>query len=48
LARLAEAKAELDGGVETVQRTTQGALRLQQFHDPDGNALAVMGTVPTP
>lgn len=36
----------LDGPVETVQTTGAGALRLQQFTDPDGNALAVMGFVP--
>ncbi len=36
----------LDGPVETVQTTDGGALRLQQFTDPDGNALAVIGFVP--
>lgn len=37
-----------DGPVETVQSTAAGDLRLQQFRDPDGNALAVMGTVHKP
>ena len=37
---------KLEGGVETVQTTSAGALKLQQFFDPDGNALAVMGLVP--
>jgi catechol 2,3-dioxygenase-like lactoylglutathione lyase family enzyme len=35
-----------EGSVETVQRTAQGDLKLQQFKDPDGNALAIMGMVP--
>ena len=35
-----------DGPVETVQTGERGDLRLRQFRDPDGNALAVMGTVP--
>jgi methylmalonyl-CoA/ethylmalonyl-CoA epimerase len=46
LARLKAAKVPLDGPVETVQRTVEGELKLQQFSDPDGNALAIIGTVP--
>jgi predicted enzyme related to lactoylglutathione lyase len=44
--KLKQLKLPLDGAVETVQRTSQGSLRLQQFRDPDGNTLAVMGIVP--
>lgn len=44
--RLTELGLPLDGPVETVQITDAGALKLQQFKDPDGNALAVMGFVP--
>ena len=43
--KLQQLKLQLDGPVETVQRTSEGVLRLQQFRDPDGNALAVMGLV---
>jgi methylmalonyl-CoA/ethylmalonyl-CoA epimerase len=46
VARLRQLDLPLDGPVETVQRTAAGSLRLQQFRDPDGNALAVMGLVP--
>lgn len=46
LARLESSGIELEGSVETVQVTEAGALKLQQFLDPDGNALAIMGTVP--
>ncbi|MDO9489591.1 MAG: VOC family protein [Sphingomonadaceae bacterium] len=46
LARLVALGLRLEGGVETVQRTATGELRLQQFVDPDGNALAIMGLVP--
>jgi catechol 2,3-dioxygenase-like lactoylglutathione lyase family enzyme len=31
---------------ETVQRTPTHELKLRAFHDPDGNALALMGLVP--
>lgn len=43
--RLRSAGVTLEGPVETVQRTAAGDLKLQQFVDPDGNALAVMGLV---
>jgi catechol 2,3-dioxygenase-like lactoylglutathione lyase family enzyme len=45
LSRLHGAGARLAGGVETVQSTEAGWLRLQQFEDPDGNMLAIMGIV---
>ena len=45
VASLAAAGVKLEGAVETVQLTAQGDLKLQQFVDPDGNALAVMGFV---
>lgn len=45
---LAALRVPFDGPVETVQSTAAGDLKLQQFRDPDGNALAVMGTVPKP
>lgn len=45
LAQLKVAKVSLEGPVETVQRTRVGDLKLQQFTDPDGNALAIMGLV---
>ena len=44
--KLRSAEVTLDGPVETVQRTASGELRLQQFRDPDGNALAILGTLP--
>lgn len=34
--------------IETVTTTETGKLMLAQFHDPDGNVLAVMGEAPTP
>ena len=34
------------GRAETVQRTETYDLKLRAFHDPDGNALALMGEVP--
>jgi methylmalonyl-CoA/ethylmalonyl-CoA epimerase len=34
------------GPAETLQRTEQGDLMLRIFTDPDGNHLALMGTVP--
>lgn len=46
VARLAARGIRREGSVETVQTTPSGALRLQQFVDPDGNALAIMGLVP--
>lgn len=46
VARLSATPAKLVGPVETVQSTGQGDLKLQQFEDPDGNALALMGLVP--
>lgn len=45
-ARLVALGIPREGGVETVQKSAAGELRLQQFVDPDGNALAIMGTVP--
>ena len=47
VARLRAANVTLEGPVETVQSTAEGDLKLQQFVDPDGNALAVMGLVPS-
>lgn len=44
-ARLAATGVELEGPIETVQSTQQGDLRIQQFRDPDGNVLAIMGLV---
>jgi catechol 2,3-dioxygenase-like lactoylglutathione lyase family enzyme len=44
--RLTALNIPLEGGVETVQTNATGSLKLQQFLDPDGNALAVMGFVP--
>ena len=46
LVRLHGTRATLMGGVETVQSTAAGSLRLQQFEDADGNMLAIMGFVP--
>ena len=46
LARLIAHHVEREGEVETVQSTQSGSLKLQQFNDPDGNALALMGFVP--
>lgn len=46
LAKLRAVRVTFEGPVETVQRTAAGALKLQQFQDPDGNALAIMGVVP--
>ena len=46
LVRLRASEAKLVGGVETVDITPSGALTLQQFEDPDGNMLAIMGVVP--
>jgi catechol 2,3-dioxygenase-like lactoylglutathione lyase family enzyme len=43
--RLEGAEATLVGTVETVQSTPNGMLQLQQFEDPDGNMLAIMGYV---
>jgi catechol 2,3-dioxygenase-like lactoylglutathione lyase family enzyme len=34
------------GAVTVVQRTEKGELKLREFRDPDGNALALMGFVP--
>lgn len=45
LSRLIAAGVDREGPVETVQRTAAGDLRLQQFRDPDGNMLAIIGTV---
>lgn len=45
LSKLIAAGVDREGPVETVQRTAAGDLRLQQFRDPDGNMLAIMGTV---
>jgi methylmalonyl-CoA/ethylmalonyl-CoA epimerase len=46
LVRLQGARANMVGEVETVQNTSSGSLRLQQFEDADGNMLAIMGFVP--
>lgn len=46
LVRLKASGVTLEGPVETVQRTAGGELKLQQFKDPDGNSLAIMGLVP--
>lgn len=46
LVRLQGTRAKLARGVETVQSTAAGSLRLQQFEDADGNMLAIMGFVP--
>lgn len=46
LEHIRQAGVTLVGPVEAVQSTTEGVLRLQQFEDPDGNMLAIMGTVP--
>lgn len=35
-----------EGAATVVQRTEQGELKLREFRDPDGNALALMGFVP--
>jgi catechol 2,3-dioxygenase-like lactoylglutathione lyase family enzyme len=45
--RLQRMRATLIGAAETVQMTSSGSLRLQQFEDPDGNMLAIMGFVPS-
>lgn len=45
LSRLRAANTPLVGQVETVDSTRDGYLRLQQFTDPDGNMLAIMGFV---
>ena len=34
------------GPASVVQRTDKGELKLREFRDPDGNALALMGFVP--
>ena len=34
------------GGVNVLQRTEKGDLKLREFKDPDGNSLALMGLVP--
>jgi catechol-2,3-dioxygenase len=44
--RLHASGAVLVGPVETVQTSASGELKLQQFEDPDGNMLAIMGMVP--
>lgn len=43
--RLISAQIELDGPIETVQRSVSGELKIQQFRDLDGNALALIGMV---
>lgn len=43
--RLVGTGVELEGPIETVQSTPEGDLRIQQFRDPDGNVLAIMGLV---
>jgi methylmalonyl-CoA/ethylmalonyl-CoA epimerase len=45
LARLHASGVKLVGEVESVQKTQAGILKLQQFEDPDGNMLAIMGIV---
>lgn len=44
-ARLVATGVELEGPIETVQSTQDGNLCIQQFRDPDGNVLAIMGLV---
>jgi len=39
------AEVELDGPIETVQKSASGELKIQQFRDLDGNALALIGLV---
>ena len=46
IARLEALGVSFAGPLETVQRGPRGDLKLRQFADPDGNALAVMGVVP--
>lgn len=46
LVRLRMSGARLVGGVERVDVTLAGTLTLQQFEDPDGNMLEIMGVVP--
>ena len=42
-----EAKGvQFQGPVQVLQRTETHELKLRAFHDPDGNALALMGMVP--
>lgn len=48
MVRLQGTRARLVGTIETVQTTASGSLRLQQFEDPDGNMLAIMGFVADP
>lgn len=43
--RLIAAEVALDGPIETVQKSASGDLKIQQFRDLDGNALAVIGLV---
>lgn len=43
--RLQSSGATLVGPIETVQSTSAGTLQLQQFKDPGGNMLAIMGYV---
>lgn len=43
--RLIAAKLDLDGPIESVQRSAAGELKIQQFRDLDGNALALIGHV---
>lgn len=45
LGRLRASQAVLVGPVETVQTLESGSLKLQQFEDPGGNMLAIMGFV---
>lgn len=45
LGRLRRSGAPLVGDIETVQSSSSGSLRLQQFTDTDGNMLAIMGLV---
>ena len=45
-AALQAAGIEFLGPAETVQRTETHDLKLRAFRDPDGNALALMGSVP--
>jgi catechol 2,3-dioxygenase-like lactoylglutathione lyase family enzyme len=46
LQRLRAIGLPLTGGVEAVQHSDRGDLKLQQFEDPDHNMLAIMGWVP--
>jgi extradiol dioxygenase family protein len=45
-AELEQRGVRFGGAATVVQRTEKGELKLREFKDPDGNALALMGFVP--